>query len=57
MQRQFALWPDREPAAPLVWKNLDDAERTRLILALAKLITRAAQPPSPNTRMENIHER
>jgi len=55
MQRQFTLWPDRDPAVPPIWENLDDMERTRLILALAKLITQTAKPPSINE--EDDHER
>ena len=55
MQRQLTLWSARESATPPIWERLDDTERTRLILALAKLIAKADQAPS--LHREDDHER
>jgi hypothetical protein len=55
MQRQLNLWPAAEPAGLPIWEELDEAERTRLILALARLIVQAVR--TPNLQQEDDHER
>ena len=59
MQRQFTLWPLEGSAAapPPIWKDLDEPEQTRLVVALARLIRQAAEPHSAGTSVEDSHER
>jgi hypothetical protein len=59
MQQQLTLWPPDGPAAAAqpIWQDLHEPEQTRLIAALARMINKAAEPPSSNTPVEDDHER
>jgi hypothetical protein len=56
MERQLALWPPTGPptVAQRIWEGLDEPERTRVLVALARLIGKAE---STNLRTEDGHER
>jgi hypothetical protein len=55
MQQQLTLWPARESVTSPIWEQLDETERARLVLALARLITKTVQ--RPNLVEEDDHER
>lgn len=59
MERQLALWPPTGPAAVAqrIWQGLDEPERTRVLVALARLIGKAVQMESMNPGTEDDHER
>ena len=58
MQQQFRLWPDRGPGTirPL-WRDLEEAERAKLIAAFARLIRQMAiRSQKTDPSMEDRHE-
>ncbi len=59
MERQLALWRREGPptVAQRIWEGLDEPERTRVLVALARLIGKAVQMESTNLRTEDGHER
>lgn len=59
MGRQLALWPREGPAtgAQRIWEGLDERERTRVLVALARLIGEAVRMESTDPRAEDDHER
>ena len=59
MPRQLTFWPAKEPSAPArrTWERLSERERDALVVALAKLIGKEAQPASPEPDAEDNHER
>jgi hypothetical protein len=58
MQRQLTWWSPDGPAATTqpIWEDLDRPEQTRVIAALARLISKAAEPQSSDGRKEDDHE-
>lgn len=59
MYRQTDLWPDphKTPQTPDIWRNLNQQEQTRLIAALAELISKAVYPEILNQTQEESHDR
>jgi len=58
MPRQSTLWPIEKPAtAQRIWEDLDEPERTRVIAALARLISQVASPKALDKAAEDNHER
>jgi|GEM_PF-3076431 len=59
MPRQLTFWPPRERPTPArqTWQDLDERRRGALVIALAKLIGKEAQPASPEPDTEDNHER
>ena len=59
MPRQLTFWPAKERPTPArrTWEDLDERERDALVIALAKLIGKEAQPASPEPDTEDNHER
>ena len=58
MQRQLTLWPAKERSAmQQLWRHLDEPQRTRLVAALAGLISKAVRPQGAQASAEDNHER
>lgn len=59
MSRQLTFWPAREQpdTTRRTWEELDNRQRDALVVALAKLIGKEAQPASPEPEAEDGHER
>lgn len=59
MSRQLTFWPAREQPDPArrTWEDLDDRQQEALVVALAKLIGKEAQPAKAELDAEDGHER
>ncbi|MGB2820431.1 MAG: hypothetical protein WBF17_05585 [Phycisphaerae bacterium] len=59
MPQQLTFWPAGEQpnTARRTWEDLNQSQREALVVALAKLIGKEAQPASPEPDMEDDHER
>jgi hypothetical protein len=59
MPRQLTFWQDEERPTPprRTWEDLDERRRDALVIALAKLIGKEAQPVRTDPQAEDNHER
>ena len=59
MPRQLTFWPAQEQpdTARRTWEGLDGRQQEALVVALAKLIGKEAQPANPEPGEEDGHER
>jgi len=57
VQRQLALWSPENSRQPDIWQNLDPDSKKAFIAALARVIAKAACPPSVSQIKEGNHER
>ncbi|MHC4066856.1 MAG: hypothetical protein ACYSUI_20460 [Planctomycetota bacterium] len=58
MQQQLTLWPARgRSTTQRIWEGLDEPERTRVVAALASLISKAMRPQGAEAAAEEDHER
>jgi hypothetical protein len=57
VHRQLALWPQEKSQQPDIWQDLVPDSKKALIVALARLIAKAACPPNVTQTQEGSHER
>jgi len=55
--RQLALWSQENPRQLDIWQNLDPDSKKAFIVALARVIAKAACPPDVSQIKEVSHER
>ena len=57
MQRQLALWSQENPRQPDIWQDLDPDSKKAFIVALARVMAKAARYPGASQIKEVSHER
>jgi hypothetical protein len=57
VQRQLALWSQENPRQYNLWQDFDPDSKKAFIVALARVIAKAACPPSVSQIKEGSHER
>ena len=57
MQRQLALWSQENPRQPDIWQDLDPDSKKAFIVALSRVMAKAACPPGASQIKEVSHER
>ncbi len=57
MLKQLALWSQENPRQLNIWQDLDPDSKKAFIVALARVIAKAACPPGVSQIKEVSHER